>query len=62
MPRAGPRRPLAFFRLSQNGLDYIDQLATEEGMTKPDGTPNRSEMIRNLLAYAVRKRPKGWRP
>lgn len=62
MPRAGPRRPLAYFRISQAGLDRLDARARDEGLIKRDGEPNRSDMIRTLLAYAVWKMPKGWRP
>jgi metal-responsive CopG/Arc/MetJ family transcriptional regulator len=55
MPRPGPRRPLVALRLSDQGIEWLDQRAEDEGV-------NRSEMIRIALAYAVAKMPKGWRP
>jgi hypothetical protein len=55
MPRAGPRRPLVAIKLAQDGIDWIDQRAAEQGT-------NRSEMIRLMLAYAQRTMPKDWRP
>jgi hypothetical protein len=61
-PSAKPTRWLIAFRLARTAIDYIDHLAKEEGVVYRNGRPNRSEMIRNLLAYAVRHRPKGWRP
>jgi hypothetical protein len=48
--------------MAQNGIDWIDQRAIDEGLIKPNGHPNRSEMIRLMLAYAQRHMPKGWRP
>jgi hypothetical protein len=62
MPRPGPRRPTVLLRMAQNGIDWIDQRAIDEGLIKPNGHPNRSEMIRLMLAYAQRHMPKGWRP
>lgn len=62
MPRPGPRRPFVVFRLSQSGIDCVDRRAREEGLLKGDGEPNRSEMLRILLAYAIWKMPRGWRP
>jgi metal-responsive CopG/Arc/MetJ family transcriptional regulator len=55
MPRPGPRRPLVAIKLSQDGIDWIDQAAEEAEV-------NRSEMIRRMLAYAQRHMPKGWTP
>lgn len=62
MPRPGPRRPLVAVRLSEAGRDHIDARALEEGLTIRKGEPNRSEMIRLMLAYASAHMPKGWRP
>lgn len=62
VPPTKPTRWLIAFRLARTAIDYIDQLAKEEGVVYRNGRPNRSEMIRNLLAYAVRHRPKGWTP
>lgn len=56
-----PRRSVNFLA-SWAAVDAIEQLARDEGIVDEDGEPNRSEMIRILLAYAVRHRPKGWRP
>jgi hypothetical protein len=44
MPRPGPRRPLVAIKLAQDGIDWIDQRAAEQGT-------NRSEMIRLMLWY-----------
>lgn len=62
MPRPGPRRPVTALRLSVEGLAHIDRRALEEGLTIRGGEPNRSEMIRLMLAYASAHMPKGWRP
>lgn len=62
MPRTGPRRPVTALRLSVEGLAYIDQRALDEGLTIRNGEPNRSEMMRILIAYAAGNMPKGWRP
>lgn len=62
MPRTGPRRPLLAVKLSQEGIGYIDQRALDEGFTIRGGEPNRSEMVRLMLAYASQHMPKGWRP
>lgn len=58
MPRPGPRRPYVALRLSQQGLDLIDEWAKAETATetKPEG--NRSEMIRKLLGEAIAARQK----
>lgn len=48
--------------LADAGLTVIDQQAKDAGLVKADGKPNRSEMIRRLLAYATRHMPKGWTP
>ncbi len=58
----GPRRPQVAVRLSTEGVAHLDYLARARGLVKPNGDPNRSEMIRVLLAYAVRKMPSGWTP
>lgn len=62
MPRPGPRRPLVAIRMSEPGIAHIDRRALDEGLTIRDGEPNRSEMMRLMLAYASAHMPKGWRP
>lgn len=62
MPRTGPRRPQVAFRLAEPVADYVDQLALAEGLVKGDGQPNRSAMLRLLLAFAVEHWRPGWRP
>jgi hypothetical protein len=62
MPRPGPRRPLVASKLSQSGIDHIDARAREEVPLRGNGQPNRSEMIRRMLAYAAANMPKGWTP
>lgn len=56
------RRIQTDVRLGQRGRDLIDQTALAEGVVRRDGGPNRSEMVRIMLAYAIKHRPKGWRP
>jgi hypothetical protein len=41
-------------RVSEVGVREIDKVADREGLV-------RSEVIRLLLAFAVRQMPKGWR-
>lgn len=62
MPWPGPRRPIVSIRLSVDGRDWIDQRALSEGLTSRNGEPQRSEMIRIMLAYASANMPRGWRP
>lgn len=50
------------FRASWRSVDVIEQLARDEGVVDEGGEPNRSEMVRILLAYALRHWKKGWRP
>ncbi len=50
------------FLASWQAVNVIEQLARDEGIVDEDGEPNRSEMIRILLAYALRNWKKGWRP
>lgn len=54
-PRPGPRRPIVGVRVGENGLAWIDKEAERRGI-------NRSEMIRQMLAYAKQHMPKGWKP
>lgn len=50
------------FLASWSAVDVIEQLARDEGIVDEDCEPNRSEMIRILLAFALRHWKKGWRP
>lgn len=61
-PRKGPRRPQVDIRLSEAGIAWLDQRARDEGLLKASGEPNRSEMIRLALRYAMARMPTGWRP
>ena len=56
-PRPGPRRPSVTIRLTESGRQLIDAMAKLEEVT-------RSEMIRALLAEAVKARQskKGVKP
>lgn len=56
-----PRRPVNF-RATWEAVDRLDQRAVDEGLLTADGDPNRSELIRIMLAYAYQHMPKGWRP
>lgn len=62
MPRPGPRRPAVVIKLAQAGIDHIDQRAAVEVPLRGNGVPNRSEMVRRMLAYAAVHMPKGWKP
>lgn len=48
-------RPTVTFRITQAGIGALDARAGEESV-------ERSELIRRLLAYAMWKMPKGWKP
>jgi hypothetical protein len=60
VPRPGRRNVQV--RLSWAAVDMIEEVARDEGVVDDGGGPNRSEMIRIMLAYAARHRPRGWRP
>jgi hypothetical protein len=60
--RTGPRRRLAGFRISDEAFDWLDKRAEDEELIKPDGSPNRSELMRIMFAYASVNMPKDWRP
>jgi hypothetical protein len=62
MPRTGERRPLVALKLGTAETAHIDQRARDEKLLKGDGEPNRSEMMRLMLAYAAANMPPGWRP
>lgn len=49
-------------RMSWAGVDRIEQRARDERVVDEHGHPNRSEMIRIMIAYADRHMPKEWRP
>lgn len=53
--RAKETRVTIAVRVSEAGLRAIDERAEEEDRT-------RSEIVRRMLAYAVWKMPKGWKP
>lgn len=55
MPRPGPRREGIGIRLSEEEIAAIDKLAAARG-------ESRSGQIRIMLAYALRRMPKGWKP
>lgn len=62
MPRSGPRRAAVAVKLGDSEREQIDQRALDEGLTIRGGEPNRSEMTRRLLAYAMQHMPTGWKP
>lgn len=62
MPRPGPRRLVIALRLSAQGITAVDERARQEGLIKGNGEPNRSEMVRLMMAHAYAYMPKGWRP
>lgn len=62
MPRHNPRRPSTAVRLGDDVLDQIDVRALQEGLLKGNGDPNRSEIIRLCIEYALEYMPKGWLP
>lgn len=62
MPRTGPRRELVAVRMLPAAIEHLDERAAEEELYDEQGRPNRSEVVRVMLAYAARHMPKGWRP
>jgi hypothetical protein len=61
MPRQGPRRRAVQTKLTDAEIAALDLRALAEGLTIRGGEPNRSELIRIMLAYAS-DMPFGWRP
>lgn len=59
MPRPGPRRPLVNFRLAEDTIAAVDQRARDEGLLDGKGEPNRSEMLRRMVDYALTRMPPG---
>ena len=53
--RDSQRRVAVSFRIARPGLARVDDRAVVEHV-------ERSEMIRRMLAYALRTMPKGWKP
>jgi hypothetical protein len=53
MPWPGPRRIAVAVRLRADGIAAVDALALRRGLTIRNGEPNRSEMVRRLLAEAL---------
>jgi hypothetical protein len=62
MPRPGPRRPLVNFRLDEPTITAVDTRATTERLVDRHGDPNRSEILRRLVGYALHHMPAGWTP
>ncbi|MFG1846745.1 hypothetical protein [Micromonospora carbonacea] len=62
MSTGGKERQPVYFRASKPAIGILEQLAHDEGVLDRHGNPNRSEMIRILLAYALRHWKRGWRP
>lgn len=60
MPRTGPRRPSIALRLGTEILDKVDSRANDEGLSKGNGEPNRSELIRRMIDFSLAEMPKGW--
>lgn len=54
MPRPGPRRPLVAFRLSLEGIEAVDVIAKDRGIT-------RSEAVRLMIGYALRHMPASYK-
>ncbi len=54
MPRPGPRRPLVAFRLSVEGIEAVDAVAKDRGLT-------RSEAVRLMIGYALRHMPASYK-
>ncbi|NUS45792.1 MAG: hypothetical protein HOQ24_19135 [Mycobacteriaceae bacterium] len=62
MPRPGPRRIAVAVRLTADLIDELDWQANAEGLLMASGEPNRSDLIRLMIAYARENMPTGWRP
>lgn len=50
------------FKLADREIAVVDKRALAEGLTIRGGEPNRSELIRLALLYALQHMPPGWRP
>jgi hypothetical protein len=55
VPKEKEPRVTIAVRVSAAGLRAVDERAEDEDRS-------RSEMVRRMLAYAVWKMPKGWKP
>ncbi|MFC9514611.1 hypothetical protein ACFTSD_02665 [Nocardiaceae bacterium NPDC056970] len=62
MERHAKKRPQVAIRLTEAQIDDLDWLAGKEGLHMKNGDPNRSELVRIMLAYAREYMPNGWRP
>lgn len=62
MPRVGPLRQQVAIRMLPAAIKHLDDRAADEELYDERGKPNRSELMRIMLAYAQRNMPKGWRP
>ncbi|MFI2560546.1 hypothetical protein [Nocardia farcinica] len=62
MPRQGPRRTMIGVRLTDKQIEQLDWRANSEGLVTKAGEPNRSELIRIMIAYAEQNMPADWRP
>lgn len=56
----GPRREIVQSRIDGDEITEIDKRAESEGLLLPRGKPNRSEMIRRLIAFGLKHMPPGW--
>lgn len=61
MARPGPRRTLVATKLTAEQIAQVDGRALSEGLTIRGGEPNRSEMLRLMVVYALAHMPAGWR-
>jgi hypothetical protein len=49
-------------RLTADLIDELDWQANAEGLVMASGEPNRSDLIRLMIAYSREHMPDGWRP
>ncbi len=62
MPSKPTDRLTVAVKLSVAGRQLIEERAAAECPPRRDGQPNKSEMLRRMLAFAARNMPKGWTP
>lgn len=62
MPRPNLGRRPVQVRLTPEEIDSLDWRANEERLVTNAGDPNRSDLVRVLIAYGLASMPPGWRP
>jgi len=58
----GPPRTQVGVLFTEKQVAMLDRRAVDEGLVASTGRPNRSELVRIMLAFAHANMPDGWRP